>query len=163
MSSLRSPVTREGFISGLQCESGEDFTRKSIESEPLVLDCLSESTILMLDHFSSRCAAMGIEVRPDELSELGLFSSFINYRVKPSDGGGVSCMSLWTEWVRFFLKHVNSFPNLIYEKEFKNLILNRFGCVIANIEDCGPVYSGIEFVPEQKISIHLADSGFAQA
>ncbi len=106
---------------------------------------------------------MGVEVRPEELRELGMFTSFITSRIKPSESKGVPCMSLWTEWVRFFLKHVNSFPNIIYEKEFKNLILNRFDCAVANIENCGPVYAGIEFVPERKISIHLADSNFAQA
>jgi hypothetical protein len=132
-------------------------------SEPLIQDFLSESTLLMLDHFSARCTAMGVEVRPDELRELGMFSSFIASRVKPSDGRGVPCMSLWTEWVRYFLKHVNSFPSLIYEKEFKNLILNRFDSAIADIENCGPVYSGIEFVPEQNIAIHFTDSSFAQA
>jgi hypothetical protein len=128
-----------------------------------MLDCLNESTLLMLDHFSARCAALGVEVRPDELRELGMFSSFIASRIKPSDGRGVSCMSLWAEWVRYFLKHMNSFPGLIYENEFKNLILNRFDCAISVLENSGPVYSGIEFVPERNMAIHLADSNFAQA
>jgi len=126
-------------------------------------DCLSESALLMLDNFSARCAALGVEVRPDELRELGAFSSFISSRIKPSEGRDVSCMSLWAEWVRYFLKHVNSFPGLICENEFKNLILDRFDCAIADMENYGLVYSGIEFVPERNISIHLADGSFAQA
>ena len=163
MSSLRSPVTRDGFSFGKNCESGEHFLQNPAKSMPPVLDCMSESTLLLLDHFSARCTAMGIEVRPDELRELGMFTAFVSSRVKAGDGRGVPCMSLWAEWVRYSLKHMNSFPGLIYENEFKNLIVNRFDCAIADVENCGPVYSGIEFIPERNISIHLTDSSFAQA
>jgi hypothetical protein len=112
---------------------------------------------------SEKCAAIGLEVRPAELRELGVFATFISSRVKPNAGTGVSCMSLWAEWVRFSLKHANSFPNLIYEEEFRNLVVNQFECDIAQIENCGKVYSGIEFIPERNISIHITDGTFAQA
>ena len=163
VSSLRNPVTRDGFSFSPQCESVSHSPGKKPGTEPVILDCVSESTLLMLDHFSQRCASMGVEVRPEELRELGMFTSFTIARVKQSEDRGVSCMSLWAEWVRYFLKRMNSFPSLIYENEFRDLILNRFDCAISVLENDGPVYSGIEFVPERNIAIHIADSGFAQA
>jgi hypothetical protein len=164
MSSLRNPVTRGGFRSTPQCESGEHFLENyPPDSETLFQDCLSESAVLMLSRLSEKCADMGLEVSPGELRELGVFTTFISSRVKPNAGAGVSCMSLWAEWVRFFLKHVNTFPNLIYEEEFRNLVVNQFDCDIAEMENCGRVYSGIEFIPERKISIHITDGTFAKA
>jgi hypothetical protein len=126
-------------------------------------DCVSESAVLMLARLSEKCAAMGLEVSPEELRELGVFTMFISSRVKPNAGAGVSCMSLWAEWVRFFLKHVHTFPNLIYEKEFRNLVVNQFDCDIAEINNSGRVYSGITFIPERNISIHSTDGTFAKA
>jgi hypothetical protein len=117
----------------------------------------------MLAALSEKCADIGLEARPEELRELGVFTTFISSRVKPNAGAGVSCMSLWAEWVRFFLKHVNRFPTLIYEEEFHNLVVNQFECDIAEMENCGRAYSGIEFIPERNISIHSTGGTFAQA
>jgi hypothetical protein len=163
VSFLRNPLPRGGFRFDLQCESGEHFlTNYPPDSEPLFQDCLSESVVLLLARLSEKCAAMDVEVSPEELRELGLFTTFVSSRVKPNSGAGVSCMSLWAEWVRFVLKQVNAFPNLIYEKEFRNLVVNQFECDIAEMENCGHVYSGIEFIPERNISIHITDSTFAK-
>jgi len=164
LSSMRSPVIGREFRYDPQCVFVEETQRNSPhEPGSLHHDYLSESTRLILNELYEKCAGAGLEVSPDELRELGIFTTFVSSRVKPNAGISVSCMALWAEWVRFFLKHMNTFPTLIYEEEFRNLIVSLFECGIADDENYGPVYPGIEFIPGQNIPIHVTDSTFARA
>jgi hypothetical protein len=89
---------------------------------------------------------------PDELNELGLFQNFISSSVKPNKIRDVPCMLLWAEWVRFSLRHMKKFPDVILENECKDLILNRFGFEVMEDRIFGFVYPGIQFVSERIIA-----------
>jgi hypothetical protein len=89
---------------------------------------------------------------PDELIEVGLFHNFIASSVKPNKIRDVPCMLLWAEWVRFSLKHMKKFPDVILENECKDLIVNRFGFDIMEDRVRGLVYPGIQFVSERVIA-----------
>jgi hypothetical protein len=88
----------------------------------------------------------------DDLNEPGLFHTFISSSVKPNKIHDVPCMLLWAEWVRFSLKHMKKFPDVILENECKDLILNRFGFDIMEDRVFGLVYPGIQFVSERVIA-----------
>ena len=161
---MRSPAAGGGYGLNPQCMFVEQIQQNNLGgSNYSCPDCLDGSTRMMLDHLSRVCASTGLKVSNEELMELGIFAMFISSRVKSKAGISISCMSLWTEWVRFFLKTMNSFPNLICEEEFRDLVVSRFGCDISQDENGGPVYPGIEFIPERNVTIPVTDSTFARA
>jgi hypothetical protein len=94
----------------------------------------------------------GLFGAPDELNELGLFQTFISSSVKPNKIRDVPCMLLWAEWVRFSLKHMKKFPDVILENECKDLIMHRFGFDVMEDRSLGLVYPGIQFVSERVIA-----------
>jgi hypothetical protein len=89
----------------------------------------------------------GLEVSPEELGELKTFQEFLAQHIRPSAIRDVQCMLLWAEWVRFYKRQTKKVPDLILEKEFRDLILSRFGCAVAEDEARGFVYPGIKYVP----------------
>jgi hypothetical protein len=123
---------------------------------------MNESTQLVLNCLSEKCTDMGIQVSTDELNELGIFNTFISSHVRPNSAGSVSGMVLWAEWVRFYLKHIKTFPDLIFENEFRNLVISRFEFDIKDEKGCGSVYPGIEFVPEENNPTHVLDLSCAR-
>jgi hypothetical protein len=56
-------------------------------------------------------------------------------------------MLLWSEWVRFNRKERKKVPELILEKEFRNLIMNRYDLSIGEDGFRGYIYPGIKYVP----------------
>jgi len=89
----------------------------------------------------------GLEVSPEELGELKTFQEFLTQHTKPSAIRDVQCMLLWAEWVRFYKRQTKRVPDLILEKEFRDLILGRFGCAVAEDGVRGFVYPGIKYIP----------------
>jgi hypothetical protein len=89
----------------------------------------------------------GLEVSPEELGELKTFREFLVRHIKPSAIRDVQCMLLWAEWVRFYKRQTKKVPDLILEKEFRDLILNKFGCAIAEDQVRGFVYPGVKYIP----------------
>jgi len=89
----------------------------------------------------------GLEVSPEELGELKTFREFLARHIKPSAIRDVQCMLLWAEWVRFYKRQTKKVPDLILEKEFRDLILSQFGCPVAEDAVRGYVYPGIKYIP----------------
>ena len=89
----------------------------------------------------------GLEVSPEELGELKTFREFLVRHIKPSTIRDVQCMLLWAEWVRFYKRQTKKVPDLILEKEFRDLILSQFGCAIAEDQVRGFVYPGVKYIP----------------
>ena len=90
---------------------------------------------------------LGIEISPEELDELKTFEDFLSLHLKPSAICDVQCMLLWAEWVRFYRRERKKVPELILEKEFRNLIINRFDLSIGEDGFRGYIYPGIKYVP----------------
>jgi hypothetical protein len=61
-------------------------------------------------------------------------------------------MLLWAEWVRFCLKETRTFPRLILEKEFRDLVVNHLGFTVLEDKARGLVYPGVRFVWRKNIS-----------
>ena len=93
------------------------------------------------------CNILGIKVSAEELDELKTFQEFLSKHIKPNAICDVQCMLLWTEWVRFYKKQTRKIPDLILEKEFRNLIINHFDLPVTEDGSRGYIYSGIKYVP----------------
>jgi hypothetical protein len=93
------------------------------------------------------CNNMGIAVSSEELDELKTFREFLSRHVKPNAICDVQCMLLWAEWVRFYKKQTRKIPDLILEKEFRNLITNHFDLPVTEDGFRGYIYPGIKYVP----------------
>ena len=90
---------------------------------------------------------LGIKVSPEELDELKTFEDFLSLHLRPNAICDVQCMLLWSEWVRFNRKERKKVPELILEKEFRNLIMNRYDLSIGEDGFRGYIYPGIKYVP----------------
>jgi hypothetical protein len=90
---------------------------------------------------------LGIEVSSEELNELKTFQEFLSRHVKPHAVCDVQCMLLWAEWVRFYRKQTKKVPDLILEKEFRDLIINQFDLSVTEDDFRGYIYPGIKYVP----------------
>jgi hypothetical protein len=89
----------------------------------------------------------GIDVSTDELNELRAFDEFLARHVQANRICDVQCMLLWNEWARTFRRKTHGFPKLILEKEFRSIIMDRFGTGVADDGFRGTVYPGIRYVP----------------
>jgi hypothetical protein len=89
----------------------------------------------------------GIGITPDEITELRIFDEFLTLHVQPNRIRDVQCKLLWNEWVRSFRRQTHGFPNLILEKEFNSVVLDRFSVGIADDGFRGAVYPGIRYIP----------------
>jgi hypothetical protein len=92
-------------------------------------------------------ANLGIEISPDELDELKIFENFLSRHIKPNAICDVQCMLLWAEWIRFYRKQRRKVPELILEKEFRDLIINQFDLSVAEDGFRGYIYPGIKYIP----------------
>jgi len=124
---------------------------------------LDEMNRAVPEQFIEKYQETGIVVSPEELNELCTFQMFISSQVKPNNIFDTPCMLLWAEWVRFCLKEMHTFPCLILEKEFRDLVMNQFGCTVSDDEARGRVYPGIQFVPKKTISLNVIDRESARA
>ena len=94
-----------------------------------------------------KCAQLGIQVSSKELNELKTVQEFLFKHIKLHAICDVQCMLLWSEWVRFYRKQTRRIPELILEKEFRDLIVSQFGLSIAEDGFRGYIYPGIKYVP----------------
>ena len=92
-------------------------------------------------------ANLGIEISPDELDELKTFENFLSLHIKPNAICDVQCMLLWAEWIRFYRKQRRKVPELILEKEFRDLIINQFDLSVGEDGFRGYIYPGIQYMP----------------
>jgi hypothetical protein len=99
-----------------------------------------------------------IDVSHADLNEFLAFHTFISSHIQPSNMCDTPCMLLWAEWVRFCLKEMHTFPSLILEKEFGDLVVNHFGFSVADDEARGRVYPGVRFVWKKNVPLNSADS-----
>jgi hypothetical protein len=90
---------------------------------------------------------LGIEVSSEELNELKTFQEFLSKHVKPNAVCDVQCMLLWAEWIRFYRTQTRKVPDIILEKEFRDLIINQFDLSVTEDSFRGYIYPGIKYVP----------------
>jgi hypothetical protein len=109
---------------------------------------LTDKTNLdMLNRFGEQFQLTGMDINQEEIHELRVFDEFLAQHVQPNGIYDVQCMLLWSEWVRTFRSQIHGFPKLIREKEFRSVIMDKFGVAIAENGFRGAVYPGIRFVP----------------
>jgi len=89
----------------------------------------------------------GIAINPAEAEELRVFQEFLERHVQTNGICDVQCMLLWSEWVRTFRRNIPGFPSIIREKEFRSVILDKYGVGIAYDDFRGAVYPGVRYVP----------------
>ena len=86
-----------------------------------------------------------------EPDETALFLEFLSRHVQRNRSAGVQRMLLWSEWVRFYLKQTNTFPRSLLEVQFNDIMTGKLNAVVVNEDFFGPVYYGIQFVPEKRL------------
>lgn len=101
----------------------------------------------MLNRFGEQFQLTGIDFSREEFHELKVFDEYLARHVQPNGICNVQCMLLWNEWVRTYRREVHGFPTLILEKEFRNVINDKFGTGIAYDEYRGAIFPGVKFVP----------------
>jgi hypothetical protein len=94
-----------------------------------------------------KCSDLGLNVSCEELTELKTFQEFLSKHIKPNAICDVQCMLLWAEWVRFYRKQTRKIPGLILEKEFRDLVVNRYELSVMEDGFRGYIYPGIKYVP----------------
>ena len=90
---------------------------------------------------------LGVDATPEELGELKTFQEFLSRHIQPNAICDVQCMLLWAEWVRFYKKQTRKVPDLILEKEFRELILHQFDLTVGDDGFRGYIYPGIKYIP----------------
>lgn len=108
---------------------------------------MNKADLGALNEFGEQFRSAGIDISREELHELRVFDEFLAYHVQPNGICDVQCTLLWNEWVRTFRRQVHAFPKLILEKEFRSVILDKFGTDVAHDDFRGAIYNGIRFVP----------------
>jgi hypothetical protein len=93
------------------------------------------------------CSNLGINISAEELKELKTFRKFLSRHIKPNAICDVQCMLLWAEWIRFYKKQTKKIPDLILEKEFRDLIMDQFDLSVTEDGFRGYIYPGIKYVP----------------
>jgi hypothetical protein len=111
---------------------------------PALMEVASPGTEKRLDE---QFLLAGIDISAEEFRELNIFDEFLAYHVQPNTIFNVQCMLLWNEWIRTFRRRAHGFPSLIREKEFRSVILDKFGIKIARSNLKGVIYCGLRFVP----------------
>jgi len=101
----------------------------------------------MLNRFGEQFRLSMSDVSESEIRELRVFDEFLANHVQPTMVCDVQCMLLWSEWVRSFRHRIKGFPQLIQEKEFRTVIMDKYGVGVADDGFRGAVYPGIRFVP----------------
>lgn len=101
----------------------------------------------MMTRFGEKFLPTDTIVSPKEYHELKVLEQFLDRHVKPVGIRNVQCMLLWSEWVRTFRRRTPGFPEIVREKEFCSIIMDKFGIEIVTDEVRGPIYPGLRFVP----------------
>ena len=127
-----------------QTETGSRPVSAGNNRSPAVME---KTNLEMMNRFGEQFRLTGIEIDQEEIQELRVFDEFLARHVQPNGIYDVQCMLLWSEWVRTFRNHIQGFPKLIRENEFRGVITEKFGLSIAEDDFRGAVYPGIRFVP----------------
>jgi hypothetical protein len=101
----------------------------------------------MLNRFGEQFRSSISDISDDEIRELRVFDEFLAKHVQTNMICDVQCMLLWSEWVRSFRQQIKGFPKLVLEKEFRMVIMDKYGVGIAHDDVRGAVYPGIRFLP----------------
>ena len=153
MSSLKSQVIPAVFRRKSERKSGYSISQKSASNTAQLYQYyIEEKNRPLPDQAIEKSDEFITDVSPAELNEFRNFHSFISSHVQPTTMYDTPCMLLWAEWVRFCLKETRSFPRLILEKEFRELVVNQLGFTVLEDEARGQVYPGIRFVWRKNIS-----------
>jgi hypothetical protein len=100
----------------------------------------------MQERFGEKFRLGEVDASLEEYHELAIFDDFLSNHVQANRICDVQCMLLWSEWVRYFRRNSSGFPNLIHEKEFRNIITDTFSAEISDYGFRGAVYTGVKFV-----------------
>jgi hypothetical protein len=150
---MKSRVVPKVFRRKSERKSDNSFSRKSISNTvQLYQYYIDEINRHVLDKAIEKSDNFDTDMSPVELNEFRNFHSFISSHVQPTNMFDTPCMLLWAEWVRFCLKETHAFPQLILEKEFRDLVVNQLGFNVLEDEARGQVYPGIRFVWRRNIS-----------
>ncbi len=150
---MKSRVVPAVFRRKSERKSGNNNSQKSISNAVLLYHYyMDEKSGPVLDQVIEKSEGIGIDVSPAEVNEFRNFNMFISSHVQPADMYDTPCMLLWAEWVRFCLKETRTFPCIILEKEFRDLIVNQMGFTILEDEARGKVYPGVRFVWRKNIT-----------
>jgi hypothetical protein len=101
--------------------------------------------------FVKECQDRELPVIEEELGELDAFLDFLTRHVTTVEDYGVSCMLLWSEWVKFCIRRTQNYPGLIYEQEFRYLIVHQFKLQPGKGSSPGLMYPGLKFVPDKNL------------
>jgi hypothetical protein len=153
MSSIKSRVIPAVFRKKSERKSGNSISQKSISNTvQLYQYYIDEISSSVPDNAIEKSDEFDTDVSPAELNEFRNFHRFISSHVQPTNMCDTPCMLLWAEWVRFCLKEARSFPRIILEKEFRDLVVNQLGFTVLEDEARGQVYPGVRFVWRKNIS-----------
>ncbi|MDD1695929.1 MAG: hypothetical protein LUQ54_03435 [Methanoregula sp.] len=130
---------------------------KAISSTGLYHGFRADTNQAVQGKLSEKYLLKGMEVSSRELDELRIFNTFMVLHVRPNNIRDVPCMFLWAEWVRFCLKDKHTFPEVILEQEFRDLVINKFGFDVAQDEVWGPVYPGMQFISQKNFAQNVSD------
>ena len=147
MSATQSPRTCIAFRTPRPERASSTASRSGSEGDGMSITVLDETHLAMQNRFGEQFRSSGIDISPEECCELRVFDEFLARHVQPNRVYDVQCMLLWSEWVRTLRRQVHGFPKLILEKEFLNVIAEKFGVTITEDGSRGAVYPGIRFVP----------------
>jgi hypothetical protein len=103
----------------------------------------------VMKKFVEECQNRELPVIEEELSELDAYLDFLSRHVTTVEDYGVSCMLLWSEWVKFCVRQTQKFPGLIFEKEFRYLVIHQFKLQPGKGPSHGLIYPGLTFVPDR--------------
>ena len=87
----------------------------------------------------------------EDPDETALFLEFLSMHVRRNRIMSVQRMLLWSEWVRFCMKRAKTFPRSIQENQFNDIMTGKLNVSVVNEDFFGPVYYGIQFVPEEAV------------
>lgn len=164
MSSMKSSFVPAVFRRKSERKSGNPLQQKTLSKNLVVRQDYKDGIISGVpEQLSGKYQDRGIKVSSEELNELRTFHTFISSHVKPNKICDTPCMLLWAEWVRFCLKEMRTFPHVILEKEFRDLVTNQFGFDVSEDEERGQVYPGIQFVSGRNITLDVIDRVSARA
>ena len=155
---MKSRVVPAVFRRKAERKSGSNVSQKTISNTVVLYQYyLDEANRPVPEQATIKSHETGIDASRAELDEFRNFHTFISSHVQLTNMCDTPCMLLWAEWVRFYLKEMHTFPRVILEKEFRDLVVNQFGFTVFDDEARGRVYSGVRFVWRKSISQNSVD------
>ena len=155
---MKSRVVPAVFRRKSERMSGNNVSQKSMSNTVVLYQYyLDEANRPVPEQAIEKSHKVIIDVSPAALNEFRNFHTFISSHVQPTNMCDTPCMLLWAEWVRFCLKEMHTFPSVILEKEFRDLVVNQLGFTVFEDEARGRVYPGVRFVWRKNISQNSVD------